>query len=126
MQEKMRKLVEESTKKKKEKKKNKVKKKPVSAGPVSNASTLPNSSSSGKPGAHPPLTKTNSLVDSVDDSIASVVSETSLHPGANKALNATHNNMAASAGANASNVQPKTAKTKGEDDSHFHYFNGMA
>lgn len=112
MQEKMRKLVEESTRRKKEKKKNKVKKKTAVAA-LPNAAALPNSSSTGKPGAHPALTKSNSLVDSVDDSIANVVSEASLHQGANKALNSAHNNMTAAAGANASNVQAKTTKTKG-------------
>ncbi|XP_074029137.1 bromodomain-containing protein 3 isoform X2 [Leptinotarsa decemlineata] len=111
MQEKMKKLVEESTKKKKEKKKTKVKpKKPPAA-------ALPNSSSSiGKPGAHGALNKPNSLADSVDDSIASVVSGADLkiaaeahHPTANKSLNM-HHNMAA--GANAS-AQAKTPKSKG-------------
>ncbi|KAJ8945813.1 hypothetical protein NQ314_009035 [Rhamnusium bicolor] len=109
MQEKMRKLVEESSKKKKEKKKNKVKTK------KSSSSSLPNSSSSmGKPGAHGALNKPNSVADSVDDSIASVVSGADLkiagdthHPTANKSL--MHHNMAA--GANAS-AQAKTPKSK--------------
>lgn len=64
MQEKMRKLVEESSKKKKEKKK---KDKPTKK-------MIANSSTMGKPGAHSAL-KTNSIIsDSVEDSIASVVS----------------------------------------------------
>lgn len=112
MQEKMRKLVEESSRKKKEKKKNKIKNK------KSTSSSLPNSSSSlGKPGAHGALNKPNSVVDSVDDSIASVVSGADLkiagdahHPTANKSLNM-HHNLAA--GGNAS-AQAKTPKSKGE------------
>lgn len=120
MQEKMRKLVEESTRKKKEKKKNKLKKKTTVGGTVS-AVAVPNSSSTGKPGAHGGLNKSNSLVDSVDDSIASVVSGGDIkmiggegaanHPASTKSLNV-HHNMAG-AGANAS-AQAKTAKTKGE------------
>lgn len=122
MQERMRKLVEESTRKKKEKKKNKLKKKAAGSGAVS-AVALPNSSSTGKPGAHGAINKTNSLVDSVDDSIASVVSGgdmkmsggeagTTHHPAAAKSLSV-HHNMAA-AGANAT-AQVKTSKTKGEN-----------
>ncbi|XP_018572720.1 bromodomain-containing protein 3 isoform X2 [Anoplophora glabripennis] len=111
MQEKMRKLVEESSRKKKEKKKNKIKTK------KSTSSSLPNSSSGmGKPGAHGALNKPNSVVDSVDDSIASVVSGADLkiggdahHPTANKSLNM-HHNLAA--GGNAS-AQAKTPKSKG-------------
>ncbi|XP_072386839.1 homeotic protein female sterile-like isoform X1 [Diabrotica undecimpunctata] len=136
MQEKMRKLVDESTRKKKEKKKDKVKKKPTSGGSLANASlsTLPNSSSAGlgKPGAggHGALNKSNNnnsiAADSVDDSIASVVSGADLkmaeshhpqtgtgahHPPAGKSLNM-HHNMTANAGANAS-AQAKTPKSKG-------------
>ncbi|XP_028148787.1 bromodomain-containing protein 3 isoform X5 [Diabrotica virgifera virgifera] len=136
MQEKMRKLVDESSKKKKEKKKDKVKKKPTSGGSLANASlsTLPNSSSAGlgKPGAggHGALNKSNNnnsiAADSVDDSIASVVSGADLkmaeshhpqtgtgahHPPAGKSLNM-HHNMTANAGANAS-AQAKTPKSKG-------------
>lgn len=128
MQEKMRKLVEESTRKKKEKKKNKLKRKAAATGAVS-AVVVPNSSSTGKPGAHGALNKTNSLVDSVDDSIASVVSggdmkmscgePGSTHPATAKTLNV-HHNMAG-AGANAS-AQPKTGKTKGENIKLFQLF----
>lgn len=104
--------MEESSRKKKEKKKNKIKNK------KSTSSSLPNSSSSlGKPGAHGALNKPNSVVDSVDDSIASVVSGADLkiagdahHPTANKSLNM-HHNLAA--GGNAS-AQAKTPKSKGE------------
>ncbi|KAG5896493.1 hypothetical protein JTB14_005870 [Gonioctena quinquepunctata] len=124
MQEKMKKLVEETSKKKKEKKKGpKVKPKKPTPSTVT-ATALPNSSSSlGKPGAHGALNKPNSLADSVDDSIASVVSGADLklaaaeaahhHPATaaapNKSLNM-HHNMAA--GANAS-AQAKTPKSKG-------------
>lgn len=110
MQEKMRKLVEESTKKKKEKKKQKDKDKDKSK------KMIPNSSSMGKPGAHGALTKSNSiLTDSVDDSIASVVSGADVkmggdmhHPSANKSLNMHHT---VAAGANAAAKPPKN---KGE------------
>lgn len=121
MQEKMRKLVEESTRKKKEKKKNKVKKKTGATGAVS-ALTITNSSSTGKTGTHGALTKANSLVDSVDDSIASVVSGgdmkmsgvesgTTNHQATSKSLSVHHNMAAASAN---SSSQAKTSKTKGE------------
>lgn len=137
MQEKMKKLVEESSKRKKEKKKNKVKKKPGGVSTAASASTLPNSSSGlGKPSGHGALkSNNNSIADSVDDSIASVVSGADLkmsgvgsnasveshHPAGgaqgtgaqhptNKSLNM-HHNMAA-AGANAS-AQAKTPKSKG-------------
>lgn len=121
MQEKMRKLVEESTKRKKEKKKQKQKEKNKKS-----TQALPNSSSNnsmGKPGAHGALSKTNSIVDSVDDSIASVVSGADLkiagggggdvhnNPSSastNKSLNM-HHNMAPTAG-NAA----KMPKSKGE------------
>lgn len=110
MQEKMRKLVDESTKKKKEKKKQKSKDKDKSK------KMVPNSSSMGKPGAHGALTKSNSIIqDSVDDSIASVVSGADLkitgdahHPPANKSLNMHHS---VAAGANAATKPPKS---KGE------------
>lgn len=110
MQEKMRKLVEESTKKKKEKKKQKDKDK--------TKRMVPNSSSLGKPGAHGALTKTNSIItDSVDDSIASVVSGADLkvgadipHPTGGKSLNMHHT---VAAGANAA---AKPAKSKGEQN----------
>ncbi|XP_056643445.1 homeotic protein female sterile-like isoform X2 [Diorhabda sublineata] len=139
MQEKMRKLVDESSRRKKEKKKDKVKKKPTSGASIANASlsTLPNSSSAGmgKPGSggHGSLNKSNNnnsiTADSVDDSIASVVSGADLkmagsdshhpqtgaatthHPPAGKSINM-HHNMAANAGANAS-AQAKTPKSKG-------------
>lgn len=129
MQEKMRKLVEESTRKKKEKKKSKLKsKKGSSQVSTVNLTTLPNSSSGslGKPGAHhSALNKPNSIADSVDDSIASVVTGAEIkgpggdathqmphHATANKGLH----NMAA--GANAS-AQAKTPKTKGEMSNKF-------
>ncbi|CAH1119082.1 unnamed protein product [Phaedon cochleariae] len=125
MQEKMRKLVELSSKtKKKEKSKDKVK--PKKGPSAAAAASIPNSSSGGggggggtslgKPGAHVALNKSNSVADSVDDSIASVVSGADLkmaveahHPPASKSLNVHHN---AGAGANAS-AQAKTPKTKG-------------
>lgn len=138
----MRKLVEESTKRKKEKKKQKRKektKKPTQQ-------TLPNnnSNSMGKPGTHGALSKSNSIVDSVDDSIASVVSGADLKLGAaggggiggigggnNSGGIDVHNNpssaaAAAAATANKSlnmhhnmastggNAASKTAKSKGE------------
>ncbi|CAH1164402.1 unnamed protein product [Phyllotreta striolata] len=83
LQEKMRKLVEESSRRKKEKKKNKMKKKPSGGGGGGSsavaAGALPNSSSGGgglgKPSGHGALkSNNNSIADSVDDSIASVVS----------------------------------------------------
>lgn len=109
MQEKMRKLVEESSKKKKEKKKQKDKDK-------GGKRIVSNSSSLGKPGAHGALTKTNSIItDSVDDSIASVVSGADLkvgpdihHPTGGKSLNMHHT---VAAGANAASKPPKS---KGE------------
>lgn len=65
MQERMRKLVEESSKRKKEKKKAKDKTKKV----------MPNSSSMGKPGAHNALAKSNSMIsDGVDESMQNAVS----------------------------------------------------
>lgn len=105
MQEKMRKLVEESGKKKKEKKKQKEKDK--------SKRTITNSSSLGKPGSHGALLKSNSIItDSVDDSIASVVSGADLkvgadlhHPSGGKSLNMHH---AVTAGANAAAKPPKT------------------
>lgn len=61
----MRKLVEESSKRKKEKKKAKDKTKKV----------IPNSSSMGKPGAHNALAKSNSIIsDGVDESMQNSVS----------------------------------------------------
>lgn len=119
MQEKMRKLVEESSRNKKEKKKNKLKKKVGPSGSVS-AVVVPNSSSTGKPGAHGALNKSNSLVDSVDDSIASVVSGgdikmsgetgTAHHSAAGKSLNIHHNIPGVTTNASA---QAKTTKSKG-------------
>lgn len=108
----MRKLVEESGKKKKEKKKQKEKDKDKSK------KMVPNSSNMGKPGAHGALTKSNSIIsDSVDDSIASVVSGADLkmggdvhHPVAGKSLSM-HHSMAA--GANAATKPPKS---KGETE----------
>lgn len=110
MQEKMRKLVEESGKKKKEKKKQKEKDKDKTK------KLVPNSSNMGKPGAHGALTKSNSIItDSVDDSIASVVSGADLkmtgelqHPAGSKSLGVHH---AMAAGANAATKPPKS---KGE------------
>lgn len=112
MQEKMRKLVEESGKKKKEKKKQKEKDKDKNKKLVPNSS---NSSNMGKPGAHGALTKSNSIItDSVDDSIASVVSGADLkmtgdlqHPASSKSLGM-HHSMAA--GANAATKPPKSNK----------------
>lgn len=114
MQEKMRKLVEESTKKKKEKKKQKEKEK--------TKKVMPNSSSMGKPGAHNALTKTNSVIsDSVEDSIASVVSGADLKmstgeqvgAGGGKSMNMHH--MAAAAGAappnTSSSLKPPKSKS---------------
>lgn len=121
LQEKIRKLVEESSRKKKEKKKNKLKKKSTTA--TISAVAVPNSSSStGKPGAHGSLNKTSSLVDSVEDSIASVVSGGDIkmnvgesgathHAAATKAVNVHHH--VAATGANAS-TQAKTTKAKGK------------
>lgn len=107
MQEKMRKLVEESSKKKKEKKKRKEKDK--------TKRVVTNSSSLGKPGgAHGAPSKSNSAVtDSVDDSIASVVSGADVkvgvdmhhHPPGGKSINM-HHPMAA--GANAAAKPPKS------------------
>ncbi|XP_068912588.1 bromodomain-containing protein 3-like isoform X5 [Tenebrio molitor] len=111
MQEKMRKLVEESTKKKKEKKKQKEKDK--------SKKVMANSSSMGKPGAHNALTKTNSIIsDSVEDSIASVVSGADLkmgtdgqHPvGGGKSMNMHHMQPG---GANASLKPPKSKSVRG-------------
>lgn len=108
MQEKMRKLVEESGKKKKEKKKQKDKDGKGGKKLVANSS-----SNLGKPGAHGALAKANSIMatDSVDDSIASVVSGADLkmadlhHPAGSKAL-AMHHSMAAAG--NAANKPPKS------------------
>lgn len=107
MQEKMRKLVEESGKKKKEKKTKKDKDK--------SKKVMTNNSSMGKPGAHGPLTKSNSIItDSVDDSIASVVSGADLkvtgdahHPPSGKSL--IMHPMAAAA-----NASTKPPKSKGK------------
>ncbi|XP_049820910.1 bromodomain-containing protein 3-like isoform X4 [Aethina tumida] len=108
MQEKMRKLMEESTKRKKEKKKLKEKDKAKKV--------LPNSNNSiGKPGAHGALIKSNSVVDSVDDSNPGVVSGADLkivgdtHHPTGKSLNMHHN---AGAGANAATTT-KSTKSKG-------------
>lgn len=109
MQEKMRKLVEESGKKKKEKKKQKEKDK--------SKRIVTNSSSLGKPGSHGALTKSNSIItDSVDDSIASVVSGADLkvgsdlhHPSGGKSLNMHHT---VAAGGNAAAKPPKTKGKK--------------
>jgi hypothetical protein len=107
----MRKLVEESTKKKKEKKKQKEKDK--------SKKVMANSSSMGKPGAHNALTKTNSIIsDSVEDSIASVVSGADLkmgtdgqHPvGGGKSMNMHHMQPG---GANASLKPPKSKSVRG-------------
>lgn len=108
MQEKMRKLVEESSKKKKEKKKRKEKDK--------SKRVVTNSSSLGKPGAHGAPTKLNSaLTDSVDDSIASVISGADVkvgvdmhHPPGGKSVNM-HHPMAAAA-----NAAAKPPKSKGK------------
>lgn len=114
MQEKMRKLMEESTKRKKEKKKLKEKDKAKKA--------LPNSNNSiGKPGAHGALIKSNSVVDSVDDSNPGVVSGADLkivgdtHHPTGKSLNMHHN---AGAGANAATTT-KSTKSKGRTQSNF-------
>lgn len=113
----MRKLVEESSKKKKDKKKRKEKDK--SKRVITNSS----SSNFGKPGAP---TKSNSAMtsDSVDDSIASVVSGADVtkvvgvggvdnmhhhHPPGGKSINMHH---AMAAGANAAAAKPP--KSKGE------------
>lgn len=101
----MRKLVEESSKKKKEKKKRKEKDK--------TKRVVTNSSSLGKPGAHGAPSKSNSaMTDSVDDSIASVVSGADVkvgvdvhHPPGGKSMNM-HHPMAA--GANAAARPPKS------------------
>ncbi|KYB25061.1 bromodomain-containing protein 3 isoform X3 [Tribolium castaneum] len=115
MQEKMRKLVEESTKRKKEKKKQKEKDK--------SKKVMANSSSMGKPGAHSALTKTNSIIsDSVEDSIASVVSgadmkmttDTSQHgvgAGGGKSLNMHH--IPPGGAANQSIKPPKSKSVRG-------------
>ncbi|KAL3276448.1 hypothetical protein HHI36_011829 [Cryptolaemus montrouzieri] len=106
MQEKIKSLEEESLKKKKEKKKAKEKPKKL----------LPNSSSAGmgKPASHA-LNKSNSVMsDSVDDSIASVVSGADLkitgdghHPTGGKSINMHHN------AAPAANANAKPPKSKG-------------
>lgn len=114
MQEKMRKLVEESTKKKKEKKKQKEKDK--------SKKVMANSSSLGKPGAHSALTKSNSIIsDSVEDSIASVVSgadmkmttDASQHgavgAGGGKSINMHH--IPPSGPANQSSIKPPKSKS---------------
>lgn len=107
-------MVEESTRKKKSKKKAKEKTKK----PVPNISGL----GGGKPGAHGALTKANNVVtsDSVDDSIASVVSGHDLNaatpksvhhpvPGSvGKSINM-HNTMTAAA-----NATVKAPKSKGK------------
>lgn len=107
MQEKMRKLVEESTKKKKAKKKAKEAEKAKKV--------VTNSSSLGKPGAHGALTKSNSIItDTVDDSIASVVSGADMklppsdvhHPPPSKSLNMHHSLPGA-------NTAAKPPKNKG-------------
>lgn len=114
MQEKMRKLVEESSKKKKEKKKRKEKDK--------SKRVVTNSSSLGKPGAHGAPTKSNSVItDSVDDSIASVVSGADVkvggadmhHPTGGKSINM-HHPMAAGA-----NAAAKPPKSKGEVETSY-------
>ncbi|XP_045467510.1 bromodomain-containing protein 3-like isoform X2 [Harmonia axyridis] len=106
IQEKIKSLEEESSKKKKEKKK--AKEKP-------NKKVLPNSSSSGmgKPSSH--ANKSNSVMsDSVDDSIASVVSGADLkmageahHSAGKSSLNMHHN------AAPAPNANAKPPKSKG-------------
>ncbi|XP_017782486.1 PREDICTED: bromodomain-containing protein 2-like isoform X4 [Nicrophorus vespilloides] len=105
MQERISKLMEESDKKKKEKKKKDKSKKMVA-----------NCSSLGKPGA---IAKSNSIItDSVDDSIASVVSGADLkmgtgdvhHPATGKSLNM-HHTMAAAA--NAATKPPKSKGVRG-------------
>lgn len=112
MQEKMRKLVEETgNKKKKEKKKDKDK---------SNKKVMANSSSMGKPGAHAALTKSNMIIsDSVDDSIASVVSGADLklsgdlqQHSTGKSINM-HHNMT-TGGNNNPNAMNKVPKSKGK------------
>lgn len=101
----MRKLVEESSKKKKAKKKAKEAEKAKKV--------VANSGSLGKPGAHATLTKPNSIItDSVDDSIASVVSGADMklppsdmhHAAATKSLNMHH----PMAGPNAAIKPPKS------------------
>lgn len=98
--------MEESSKKKKEKKKRKEKEK--------TKRVVTNSSSLGKPGAHGAPTKSNSAItDSVDDSIASVVSGADVnkvgvdmhHPPGGKSINMHH---AMAAGANAAAKPPKS------------------
>lgn len=113
MQEKMRKLVEESTTRKKEKKKQKEKEKTKKV--VSNSASL------GKPGAQAAQAKSNSInTDSVDDSIASVVSGADIkmagdvqHPAPSRSFMLHH---PAAAGANAATKPPKN---KGEGSPSF-------
>lgn len=112
MQERMRKLVDESTRKKKTKKKAKEKVKK----PTVNSTGI----GGGKPSAHGALTKANNAVtsDSVDDSIASVVSGHDLNvtpkgvhhpaPSGGKSMNTMHNTINATA-----NATVKAPKSKG-------------
>ncbi|KRT80989.1 hypothetical protein AMK59_5833, partial [Oryctes borbonicus] len=110
MQERMRKLVEESTTRKKEKKKQKEKEK--------SKKVVTNSSSLGKPGAQAAQAKSNSInTDSVDDSIASVVSGADIkmagdvqHPAPSRSFMLHH---PATAGANAATKPPKTKGQRG-------------
>ncbi|KAK9707917.1 Bromodomain extra-terminal - transcription regulation [Popillia japonica] len=110
MQEKMRKLVEESTTRKKEKKKQKEKEK--------SKKVVTHSSSLGKPGAQAAQAKSNSInTDSVDDSIASVVSGADIkmagdvqHPAPSRSFMLHH---PAAAGANAATKPPKTKGQRG-------------